>query len=53
MQLVSMIAEKEDESVFVKAVPLECGNDLADLIIGKKQAVVVVGDLLSDFGDVR
>ena len=53
MQFVPMIADQENKGVFIMTIPLKSGNDLPHLIIGEKQAVVVVGNLFSHLGYVR
>ncbi len=47
MQFVAVITEEKNESILIVTISLECFNDLPHMIVGSKQAIIVVSYLLT------
>ena len=53
VQFVAMVADQENKGVVVKSIPLKSGYNLSNLIIGEKQAIVMMSNLLTYLGNIR
>ena len=52
VKLVAMITKKEKDRIVVDSIAFQSCDQLADFLIGKQEAIIMVGDFFPHFWNV-